>query len=412
MKLLCIHDKPRGEMGGMNTFIAAQNRLFARAGWDITEIICTPTAQPGTLHLPPSGRRSGRRALQTLRGMIAEARPDALIAHSIYYALAPQALQALQAMIPSVYVLHDVTPWCPRGTRLTRDGQPCTRTQGIGCIGNGCYRAGETGRWASDTYGLVVRARQMRAARSVQQWVVPSDYLGGLLRLHGIADHRIAVVPHFIDGVHGGNAFQPDVQPVPGRLLYAGRLVTEKGVFCLLEALRQLDQIKQLNWSLHVCGNGPERAALQQIVARNGWQTRVSFIDTLAPEALAAAYRQAAVVVMPSLIPESFGLVGLEAMLHARPVAGFASGGMSEWLRNGSTGCIAEWGNARSLAQVLRELLERPDYAQRLGAQGREIALREFGAETHFQRMRAVLEQVTARHAGQPCVPATHEART
>lgn len=396
MKLLALHDKPRGEMGGMNTFIAAQNALFVRAGWSVSEIICTPTAQPGSLHLPPSGRRSGLQATGRLRRIIAEIRPDALIAHSVYYALGPQTLHALQEMIPSIYVLHDVTPLCPRGTRLRRDGQQCARTQGINCISSACYRAGEQGRWMSDTYGLFVRALQTRAARSVQQWVVPSRYLAGLLQLHGIPDSRIALVPHFVDDESSDGIAQSGTLPVPGRLLYAGRLVPEKGIGCLLQALSQLGDI---DWSLHICGSGPERGILQQQVAQRGWETRIRFFDTLDRQALAKEYRQAAVVVMPSLIPESFGLVGLEAMRHARPVAGFASGGMSEWLRDDLTGRIAAWGDAQSLAQILRELLERPGYAQRLGEQGRALALQEFSPEIHLRRMREVLERTIAQHA-------------
>ena len=409
MKLLVLHDKPRGEMGGMNNFIAAQNTMFERAGWSVAELLCTPTVPAGTLHLKPSGRRSGLLAARKLRAIVADVRPDAVIAHSVYYALGPLALHALQDMTPTLYVLHDVTPWCPRGTRLTRDGRMCAARQGVACISSACYRAGEQGRWASDAYGLFVRALQMHAARHVQQWVVPSRYLAGVLQAHGIAGNRIALVPHFVDGLHANGAMPPDVQPVPGRLLYAGRLVPEKGVGCLLDALQLLDGV---DWSLHLCGNGPEMEALQDIVTRRGWRGRVSLVGTLGAQALAAEYQQAAVIVMPSLIPESFGLVGLEAMLYARPVAGFASGGMSEWLRDGVTGRVATWGDARSLAQVLHELLTQPEQAQRLGHQGRAVALREFSAEVHFQRMREVLQHVVAQHGTGPLRRAASEART
>ena len=49
----------------------------------------------------------------------------------------------------------------------------------------------------SDSYGLAMRAWQMRAARSVRQWVVPSQYLGELLQADGVAASRITVIPHF-----------------------------------------------------------------------------------------------------------------------------------------------------------------------------------------------------------------------
>ncbi len=387
-----MHDKPRGELGGMNAFIAAQNALFAGAGWRVSELICTPHPQPGSLHLAPSGRRLGRRALQPLHEMLDALQPDAVLLHSVYYALGPWVLPALQRRVPVVYLLHDVTPLCPRLTRLTRDGRPCSLPQGAGCVGSGCYRIGEQGRWASDAHGLLMRWLHMGAMRTVRQWVVPSRYLAELLQLHGIAPARIAVVPHFIEAA-------PDLldMPVPGRLLYAGRLVAEKGVQVLMDALARL---QTRHWTLHVAGVGPEREALEAVVQRRGWADRVQWRGALSPGALAMEYAEAAVVVMPSLMPESFGLVGLEAMWQGRPVAGFASGGMYEWLRDGVNGRIAAWGDPAALALALDDLLAHPEAARALGRRGREISLHEFGAAAHLLRMQQLIEQCIARHGG------------
>jgi glycosyltransferase involved in cell wall biosynthesis len=383
MKLLVLHDKPRGEMGGMNAFIAAQNALFEAAGHEVREVICTPQAQAGALHLEPSGRRPGGRSAHALCALLAQERPDAAIVHSPYYALGPGALTALQGRLASIYVLHDVTPWCPRSTRLTRGGAVCSAVQGLGCVRSGCYRLGETGRPLSDAHGLLMRGLQMRAAHAVRQWVVPSRYLADLLALHGVDRRRIATVPHFAPEAPCAVA-----EPVPARLLYAGRLVAEKGLGCLFDALPAL---QCPGWSLHIAGEGPERDCLARLAAQRGWGARIRWLGPLSGDALAAEYAQASVVVMPSLIPESFGLVGLEAMAQARPVVGFASGGMSEWLRDGVTGRVAAWGDAGALARAIDDLLQDPAQARRLGAQGREIARREFGAALHLRRMQDLI---------------------
>ena len=396
MKLLVVHDKPRGELGGMNAFIGAQNALFAQAGWVVTELICTPDPQPGALHVEPSGRRMGYRAVRQLAALLTQARPDAAIVHSVYYALGPSALLWLQRQVPTVYVLHDVTPLCPRATRLTREGAVCQRVQGPRCVGSGCYRVGEQGRWLSDAYGLLMRALQTRAAQQVRTWVVPSGYMADLLAQHGIDARRVSVVPHFI-----GSAPIPDAPSITGRMLFAGRLVAEKGVSVLLDALAHL---KSAHWTLHIAGEGPERAAIERRIALHGWADRVRICGILTPEALASEYAQASLVVMPSLIPESFGLVGLEAMRHARPVVGFASGGMSEWLRDGITGRVAEWGDSASLARAVDGLLAQPQHAQEMGMRGRDLAAHEFGAEAHLKRMRAVLDLAMAASGRQPPV--------
>lgn len=390
MKLLVLHDKPRDEMGGMTRFIAAQNALFGNAGWQLTEVICTPTPQPDALHVPPSGRRIGLRALRHLRELLAQQRPDVLLAHSVYFALSPAVLQALSWEIPLVYVLHDVTPLCPRMTRLNPETGLCQRRQGLGCITSGCYRPGQQHGVLSDLHGLAMRSWQMRAARAVRQWVVPSQYLKELLCAHGIADHRVAVIPHFVS--HDDAAADPTMRPTPARLLFAGRLVPEKGIGCLLDALLHLND---LPWTLHIAGEGPEQARIQATIHQRNWGHRVICLGALDRHALAQQYGQAAVVAMPSLIPESFGMVGLEAMRHRRPVVGFASGGMTEWLRHGVNGLVAQWGDARSLADALRQLLTQAQYATELGEKGYAMTLREFSSTRHLQDMQRLLHAVT-----------------
>ncbi len=390
MRLLVVHDKPRGEVGGMNTLIAAQNALLARAGCEVAELICTVEPQPVSIHVRPSGRRVGWRAAGQLRSLLERLRPDAVILHSTYYAIGPSALRWLVRHVPTVYVLHDVTPLCPRGTRITRSGARCRELQGLRCIASGCYRVGEQAGIGSDGYGLLMRALQMRAARAVRSWVAPSAYLSDLLVQHGVRRDRVEVVHHFSE-------LRPDRErePVPGRLLFAGRLVPEKGIEVLVAALGLL---RTPHWSLHVAGDGPRRAGLANDLARAGLGSRVRFLGALSPDALAREYVQASVVVMPSLIPESFGLVGLESMAHGRPVVAFDSGGIAEWLRHGVTGLVAAWGDHASLAAAADALLARPEEAREMGLRGRRIALREFSPERHLERMLAILDRAIADH--------------
>lgn len=389
MKLLVLHDKPRDEMGGMTRIIAAQNALFRQAGWQVKEVICTPSPQADALHLPPSGRRIGLGALRQLRAVLEQERPDALIAHSVYFALSPLVLQALQALVPLVYVLHDVTPLCPRMTRLHRDGGICQQAQGMQCLTSRCYRPGEERGLLSGTYGLAIRAWHRRAARSVRQWVVPSHYLAELLQADGVAASRITVIPHFIPDT----AAEPTDMPSPaaGRILFAGRLVAEKGIHCLLDALTYLHDIP---WSLHIAGQGPELARVHDSIHQRGWSHRVQCLGALDDHDLTAQYQAATVIAMPSLIPESFGMVGLEAMRQRRPVVGFASGGMTGWLRHGVSGLVADWGDAQSLAEALRRLLTDPHRATQLGLQGHALAMGEYSATQHLQRMQTLLQNM------------------
>ena len=67
---------------------------------------------------------------------------------------------------------------------------------------------------------------------------------------------------------------------------------------------------------------------------------------------LSAAYRRAAVLVMPSRWQEPFGIVGREALTLGTPVAGWDSGGVREWHPGGEL--LVSWGDVDGLARALR----------------------------------------------------------
>lgn len=71
-----------------------------------------------------------------------------------------------------------------------------------------------------------------------------------------------------------------------------------------------------------------------------------------------AALMVADVVVMPSITPEPFGRIALEAQAMGRPVVAFDHGGAVESIKHGQTGWLAKPGDAESLAACIREALE------------------------------------------------------
>ena len=90
---------------------------------------------------------------------------------------------------------------------------------------------------------------------------------------------------------------------------------------------------------------------------------------------------------MPSRWAEPFGLVGLEAMAHARPVVAFAVGGIPGWLQDGQTGFLAQPEDVHDLAKQINRLLTDPDLSEKLGRQGRARVPCEFSPEKHLSSL-------------------------
>jgi glycosyltransferase involved in cell wall biosynthesis len=122
---------------------------------------------------------------------------------------------------------------------------------------------------------------------------------------------------------------QPDADDVDrDGLLFVGRLVSVKGADLAIEALRTLRQ-RGVDTTLTICGDGPERDALERQVSDAGLEEAVIFEGWTNPDELAAHYRTAELLLVPSRY-EPFGIVALEAIASGCPVVAARTGGLPE----------------------------------------------------------------------------------
>jgi glycosyltransferase involved in cell wall biosynthesis len=148
--------------------------------------------------------------------------------------------------------------------------------------------------------------------------------------------------------------------------------------------LRALQRIRA-DWQLEIVGDGHARVSLEALAGELGVSDRVNFagwVDDASPY-----YERARCVVVPSIWPEPFGIVGIEALSHGRPVVGADVGGIPDWCRDGETGLLAPPGDVAQLASRIESVLRDDQLATDLGAHGREVACQEYGPELHVDRL-------------------------
>ena len=166
----------------------------------------------------------------------------------------------------------------------------------------------------------------------------------------------------------------------PRRLLYAGRLVRQKGVDILLAAFAELKH-RYPNLTLDIVGDGPERSALEAEVARLA-MTSVVFHGIVSRDQVYMHINKAALVIVPSRF-EPFGLVALEAAQMARPVVSSDVDGLAEVVERGETGLLVPPDDAQALAIAIASLLDAPERAVTMGKVAQRRAVACFGWE-HF----------------------------
>jgi glycosyltransferase involved in cell wall biosynthesis len=174
-----------------------------------------------------------------------------------------------------------------------------------------------------------------------------------------------------------------DPLPIPDRSLpsqklriaYVGRQVPEKGILVLLEAAKIL-KAEGHNFEIRIIGDGSERPKLEEFIQREKLESFTSIMGFLTGDAFAHALRDVSVVVMPSIWEETAGLAAIEQMMRGRLVIAADIGGLTEVL--GDTGLKFPPGNAVSLANCLRSVIENPALIGAYGETARSRALQLF----------------------------------
>ena len=159
----------------------------------------------------------------------------------------------------------------------------------------------------------------------------------------------------------------------------------EKGVHMLMDALAEAGD----GADLIILGDGPRkyRDFLERRVARLGLGSRVEFIGGQPHEKLAGFYVRSRVVVVPSVWPEPFGIVGIEAMAHGRPVVAFDVGGIRDWLADGETGFLVPRGDVKGLAEGVGKLVRSRDLSAQMGEEGRATVRKRFNRADHMEKL-------------------------
>ena len=145
-------------------------------------------------------------------------------------------------------------------------------------------------------------------------------------------------------------------------LVFVGRLVSEKGIDILLEALARISSSP----SLTIVGSGPELNAAQSLAERLGVVDQVEFVGPKTPEEVAEIVNQHRILVVPSRYDEPFGVVALEGIACGCVVVGSSGGGLPEAI--GPCGVTFPNGNVDALADVLDKLLGDSNESARLRA--------------------------------------------
>jgi glycosyltransferase involved in cell wall biosynthesis len=385
VRILLVNASARAHTGGVHRMVVESCEWIQRVGHTVglayydggpSEVTCA------TFRLPPGDETATQRS--ALERVLAEFQPEAV---QLHVATPPFFIREVGDLIPTCRFIHDQSWFCSGGDRMSRDFTPCHRPHGFPCL-IWHYAQGCGGR---SPLGNLVRWRQVQTLQAVRgtrvRLQVASEFMRRGLLENQYPEDQIDVLPLFAVPAAAVARVKP------GLLLVASRLVKGKGVDFLLRALAGLTRV---SWRLVVAGTGPQQAALEQMSRESGLADRVQFPGELAPRELESWYARCQVVISPVLRREPFGLVGVEAMAHGKPIVAFDGGATNEWLVDGDTGIMVRERTTHALNTALGRLLSDPGLCQRFGQNARRQWER-YRPEMYVARLVASFERCRLR---------------
>jgi glycosyltransferase involved in cell wall biosynthesis len=310
--------------------------------------------------------------------------------------------------VPAVATVRDHLALCRYGARREEcDRQPpgCGLSTYRQCVRDHLARyLPETGagarslQHAAAVYHRLDTGWKQLALRRLAAVIAPSRELHRSYRVRGALPARSAIIPNALPPTDTAPAQRAPRRATAARLLFAGRLSWGKGPGLLLEALPAVRAaLPASSLRVTLAGDGPLRERLERRAAELGLGDVVAFAGALSHRELAAAYREADLVVVPSVTPEAFGRVALEAIAAGTPALVTNRGGLPEIVEEGVTGLVVEPDPAALAAGVLVALTS-PTLHTRLQAAIGNVR-RRFGVEVRRAHLALYEELVAARSA-------------
>lgn len=388
MKVVMIHNaygRPSGEEAVVQTttdLLRERGNQVTQFGRSSAEI---PQMRFGKARAFFSGVYS-RSAKLAMHELIDSHQPDVAHVHNVFPLLSPAVLVACrEAGLPVVMTAHNYRLVCPTGLH-TRNGSVCEECAGgreYHCVLHNC-----TGNFFK-SLGYALRTYVARRRRwfldNVTLHVALTEFQRKRLIAADVPPERTIVIPNMAEV----ESFQPNGDP-GAYVGYVGRVSPEKAVHLLVEAGRACPDMQ-----FRIAGGYQSMPELAEQAPEN-----VEFVGHLSKPRLQQFYEQSRMLVLCSTWFECFPVVLAEAMLHARPVVCSRIGGLPEIVDDGETGLLFEPGDVGDLTEKIRYLWERPDLCQQMGEAGRQKALREYSADTYYERLMGAYRKAIALGPG------------
>jgi glycosyltransferase involved in cell wall biosynthesis len=337
-------------------------------------------------HLPGLTSEFNRDMLGKLDEIIRAESPDIIFLHNVHNIF---AIEHCVKQKPTIRYVHDPSLCCFTHWKLLPGLiRQCNKRLGLSCFRERCL---DWDRKALDRY--LGRKRELRLHKKLKKVIVASQYMKRLLVQNGFPAAKIAINPYFVTSPPAYTLPEPAGSKGGNTIFYAGLIHKIKGIDLMLRALSLIKH----DFTALLAGTGAYLDEYRKMAIDLGLGEKVKFLGWVPNTKLMEYFNHSDLVLVPSFWVEAFAIVGIEAMSCAKPVIGFDSGGISEWLKNDVNGFLVPVGSYREMAMKIDVLLENRIQRRAMGIAGRRLYEERFTKETHVSKLLDIFDGIIKR---------------
>lgn len=283
-------------------------------------------------------------ARRKIKRVLEEFRPDYVHLNNINFQLTPSIIYEIKKQgIPIIQTLHDFQLVCPNHMMYREhEDEICERCKGrkyYQCARNKCIH----GSAVKSTLGAIEGSLYHRLGvyKHIDAFIAPSQFLADKMAEFGEDSSRIHVLHNFIKPDYKDRIFEKK-----DYILYFGRLSVQKGIRTMLEAAKDLPDVKFV-----LAGSGE----LEDEIKSSGL-SNISYVGFTTGEDLIKLIGEAKLSILPTQWYENCPMAVLESFMLGTPVIGARIGGVPELIEDGRDGLLFTPADKADLIEKIRSI--------------------------------------------------------
>lgn len=299
-----------------------------------------------------------------IKSILIKENPDIVHIHN-FKGLSPLIFKAVKDLkLPLVFTAHDYSLICLKTSLLKKNGEIC-----------------EEGNSLCKSYNLI---KKMIIADKPDVIISPSKFLIEKLKSHGLPNNiKTIVLPNAVKLNH--SKINKNYDKV--EFLYVGSLESHKGPQILIKAFKEIynDDTK-----LHIVGKGSAEAELKKNASDD---KRIKFHGFLKGNDLMDLYKQANLMVIPSIWYDNSPMVIYESFMNSTPVIGSEIGGIPELVQDGYNGFLFKAGDFEELKEIMEYVIKNKTFLRRLEKNAYDSS-HEYDIEDHISKLETIYREL------------------